>query len=673
MGMVLYGIVVILVCMQDEDENEESTGLVGRIRERIHDWGFRNPWIARPLWYFVLLVGVLVVCYVAFNYFNLHHTDADSARYMLSAMVQAQAAIIAIVITLTLIAVQLTASAYSPRVIRIFKNNPDMWILLAIYGVSMLYGLIVLKMVEGAAGDVVSQDVFWFRGFVPVSFECCVSLAYWSGAFTLIALFPYMLNIIGLLEAETIIQRLAIKITKDEIIDPKKDDPIQPIMDIIHGSVVKYDIATTRVGLKEVTDRVIEIIDSDIEEKISSSKMDTDLSIEVVKNLYSFWKISGSFCDHLGRVGRLTASNRDADSAIEVVTNLYSFWKSTTANQFEDAASQAVKALKLFGKDAIDHKFEFAARYTIKRLECVGIDAARNGDAVATKQAAWSLGQLGMAAARTKIEIVAQDAVKHIECVGKCAAKNQLKDAISQAVASLGNVGTSAVEKGFEDVVWQVRDSLELVEMDAKDNNLTIATRQKVESLKRFGETVAGKGEVFETVIIQMVGYIRDVGGSAAKDGDKELTKHVVESLVYVGKTTVEQKLKGATEEVARSIGLVGMDAAKKGQVFRDATKRVIACLQLHQIHITESTGGVEFFKTATKCTAQSFIRVGVFAIVNNLDDIVEGCANCFVGWTKSWERSEIDDLFIEWATSEHYEFSLEFKKRCEELRTRNQ
>ena len=107
----------------------------------MHDWWMsfesRHLWIARLFVYSTCLAVVVLVCFSLFRYFNLFHTDADSARYMLSALVQSQAAIVAIVITLTLIAVQLTASAYSPRVIDIFKKNPDMWILLGCYGVSI--------------------------------------------------------------------------------------------------------------------------------------------------------------------------------------------------------------------------------------------------------------------------------------------------------------------------------------------------------------------------------------------------------------------------------------------------------------------------------------------------------------------------------------------------------
>jgi hypothetical protein len=41
-------------------------------------------------------------------------------------------------------------------------------------------------------------------------------------------------------------------------------------MDIVHGSIMKYDIATTRAGLKVVTGQLTEIIDQDSQISISS-------------------------------------------------------------------------------------------------------------------------------------------------------------------------------------------------------------------------------------------------------------------------------------------------------------------------------------------------------------------------------------------------------------------
>ena len=122
------------------EEKEDSVGFVKTIKKEVHDWWVscdRKLWSGRIFVYSLLLLLVIFVGAIVFAKFNLFHTDANSARYMLSALVQSQAAIVAIVITLTLIAVQLTASAYSPRVIDIFKKNPDMWILLGCYGVSI--------------------------------------------------------------------------------------------------------------------------------------------------------------------------------------------------------------------------------------------------------------------------------------------------------------------------------------------------------------------------------------------------------------------------------------------------------------------------------------------------------------------------------------------------------
>lgn len=64
---------------------------------------------------------------------NLFNGSADSARYLLSALAQSQAAIVAIVITLTLIAVQLASQVYSPRVMDLFLKGWQFWFLVSIH------------------------------------------------------------------------------------------------------------------------------------------------------------------------------------------------------------------------------------------------------------------------------------------------------------------------------------------------------------------------------------------------------------------------------------------------------------------------------------------------------------------------------------------------------------
>ena len=69
----------------------------------------------------------------------------DSARYMLSALVQCEAAIIAVVVSLTLIAIQLAASSWSGRAIDALMKTPEFWLLISLYIFAILYGLYVIS------------------------------------------------------------------------------------------------------------------------------------------------------------------------------------------------------------------------------------------------------------------------------------------------------------------------------------------------------------------------------------------------------------------------------------------------------------------------------------------------------------------------------------------------
>jgi tellurite resistance protein len=396
--------------MQNGKEN--FTGLVKTIKNKVHDWWVSYPrklWTERILVYSFLLLLVIFVGAILFAKFNLFHTDANSARYMLSALVQSQAAIVAIVITLTLIAVQLTASAYSPRVIDIFKKNPDMWILLGCYGVSIFYGFIVLKLIEGAEGGVVSQSAIWSLELkeisIPISFESCVSLAYLLGVFTFVALFPYLRNIMNLVKSENIINRLTIEITRAKILNPK-EDPIQPIMDIIHGSIMKYDLETTRVGLEGVTERVIDAINSD------------DKRLQ---------EASDDFCDHLRAVANLAARIGDEQPIVYVIRDLETFMKSKAEKKLEYASMQAIYSIGSVGETAVKKGLEYA-----------------------TTEAAWCLGEVGKTALNEEFKDKdVADVAWYLEEIGKIAAKKELADEAMnvEVVSSLVTIGITAVEK----------------------------------------------------------------------------------------------------------------------------------------------------------------------------------------------------------------------------------
>jgi uncharacterized membrane protein len=233
----------------------------------------KSIWARRLALYFSLGAGVIVILHVVFSYFGFLHTDVDSARYMLSALIQSEAAIVALVVTLSLVAVQLAAQSYSARVIEVFRRTPDLWILMGIYGVAIFYGLGVLKLIEKVNPQVSGMS----------NLEGHVAFSYYIGMFAFAALVPYIWNTLELLKPSSVISMLAERITKKNIliinedileredlvrstIDSEKDS-IQPIIDIVHGSMIKHDFETVRDGLREIEKRVYYIIENEAIEK----------------------------------------------------------------------------------------------------------------------------------------------------------------------------------------------------------------------------------------------------------------------------------------------------------------------------------------------------------------------------------------------------------------------
>ncbi|MCG2728078.1 MAG: DUF2254 domain-containing protein [Candidatus Methanoperedenaceae archaeon] len=123
---------------------------IKEFKSKIFTWLNEPKRLNRLALYSSLSAAVIVASHFIFSNFSFLHTDVDSARYMLSALVQSEAAIVALVVTLSLVAVQLAAQSYSARVIEVFRRTPDLWILMGIYGAAIFYGLGVLKLIERA-------------------------------------------------------------------------------------------------------------------------------------------------------------------------------------------------------------------------------------------------------------------------------------------------------------------------------------------------------------------------------------------------------------------------------------------------------------------------------------------------------------------------------------------
>lgn len=259
-------------------------------------------WLHRLIFYFFMFNFLIVLHITIFSKWGILYNNADSARYMLSALVQSEAAIFAIVITLSLVAVQLAAQSYSARITELFQNAPDLWILIITYIIAMIYGLGVLKLID--------ED---FPGFNPITnLEVHISFSYFLGIFAFIAIIPYIHNTLNLLKPSNVIKILSDRVTGERIlsaIQEKREkkyeiDPILPIIDLIRGSLMRYDSETIITGLRAIENRINYIIQNeDLKENDKE-------------------KILRHIIFHFSRFGNLAISKRYERIAIEIVDNL---------------------------------------------------------------------------------------------------------------------------------------------------------------------------------------------------------------------------------------------------------------------------------------------------------------------------------------------------------------
>ena len=499
-------------------------------RNRLVRWFKRRDVSIQYLILFIALIFFTVIWNVKNIYFDTFEIDENSARYLLSALLQSQAAIIAIVITMTLVAVQLTASAYSPRVIDIFKNDRVMWLLLVWYGLSIFFGVFVLETI----GSEYSNLNPWG---ITVSLEFYVFLAYLMGIVAFAGLFWHVGNVINLLKPKNIIEKLSEDITRNLLkfieqkkgrTEPAKDDPVQPIVDIIHGSVMKYDIATTGYGLESITEKAIKVV-QDYEEEISRH-----------------------FCNHLERIGKLAVSREDGESVIKVLENLEFFGESTAEKGLGYATSKAARYLGVVGIAAAKKGLEDAASKAAGSLRDVGIAAAEKELEDAASEAAGSLRDVGTAAAEKELEDAALEAARYLGVVGRASAEKRLGSAAFRAALFLRDVGTAAAKKELEFAAEEAAESLGVVGRASAKKRLGSAAWQAAWSLRDVG-TAAAKKEL-EDAASEAARYLGDVGQAAVEKGLGTAAARAAGYLGDVGQAAVEKGLGNAAAQAAKSL-----------------------------------------------------------------------------------------------------------------------
>ncbi len=312
-------------------------------------------WFSRIILYILLFLFSFGIFHYIILVFGPSSYDMTSARYMISALIQSEAAILAIIVTMSLVAVELASGSYSVRMIDLLKvYNPDFWILMVIYIVSMIYSLFVLKSMPDKS---------------TVQIQIRISFAFHFGVYSLLILFPYLFRTLNMLKPSTLLNIQAMKLNAKNIttaISSDADrilekDPIQPIIDIISSSLLKHDFETTRNGIDIIGKRAKDVF------------INNDLDITEQKIIANY------IFSRLARFGKFTLNRGDEDATFIVIRNLEVIWKELEKNDPGNSVLQASSSLEQIGIVASDMHQRDVLSTVINHLFDIGQRALDKG------------------------------------------------------------------------------------------------------------------------------------------------------------------------------------------------------------------------------------------------------------------------------------------------------
>lgn len=333
-----------------EKPSEEKSPVVRFSRfSFIHTMERNYPWLYWTCFYSLFIFSAILVTFfyvlVVYPVLGLSDTNVNSARYLLSSLIQAEAAIIAIVISLTLVAMQMVATSYSPRVIRIFSSGNQMYVILEFYIVSIALSAIFLQMLQGETG--------------PISpfHEYLVSFSLWSSIFLMIALVPYIRNVLTLLSPETIISLQCQTISKNSIISRSSEsNPLDLIFDTLHQSIMKFDTGLVKHQLPRVTHAVITVLSEPLTEN-------------------EFIGVTKDYSQRLTACAQQSIQLDDMESSLIILENLKILASCTIAAGNDDASERVIGSVQVLAKGSIIRKSWVTVTRIIDVLQDCGTEA----------------------------------------------------------------------------------------------------------------------------------------------------------------------------------------------------------------------------------------------------------------------------------------------------------
>jgi len=418
----------------------------------------------------------------------------ESARSFISTSNQIQATILAIVISLTILAVEMTASKYSPRVIEIFKNNVSMWIFLISYMVSIVLGSIFLTFIESPS--------------FPISTTAGTLYLLGVGIFLIFMLIPYVLSTLELLNTERIIKRLA-DLINIKTINPQID-PFQSIFDVIYGAIRINDFTTMSTGLVSAEERFKTIIKEDPQNR------DIDY-------------IASRFFDDIKRCGFLLIEKKEDKYAFETIIRLKTISEWAFSEQYTIVLHRTCFTIEEIGTKACEYGLVSVVDHALTTLKEIvesieDIEGLAHDTQVTQK---WSCLLFSF--------------VESIGNIGKTTVKYNLTSSSGKAVNFLNYLGRIAIEKNLsfdDDFVFKQISSIIIESLYQDRRNSLNSFIQVLELL-----CIYSVNENRNKEALWILDELKNIGIVCARQKDEHAIQRIVITIRHIAILAMRQEI----------------------------------------------------------------------------------------------------------------------------------
>ena len=474
---------------------------------------------------FPMIIVLVILLSLRFG-LNFATGDKETAGSIFSGVgVGALSGIFALVISLTLMVVQMSSQQYTHRIMDIHLKSLIFWALIVIYSGSIFYNVFMLGWLDLENSSSIP--------YISIYVEISILLTFLS----FIMLIPYFYITMRRLKPETVISKLLANIDEDYLKRlykegvPSKEDKMLPITEIIEKSISSGDHETARLGI----DMIYTCYTSHFKKEYLFSSD--------VECLFSWDSVPG---DDDKKLKDFLRDNFDIGWA-ENAKILKSDGGKTISIFNDENAAEIIIDKKENGK--LDIRADLS-HYFLKHILSIGREAIIRENENSMKQVLETFGKMGERAIRENLNISARKPVEYTEIIGSKVLKDH-DPVTQQMIDSLQGMLRIIIKNGYGKLVIYKRGNEEtLREIFTLYHNTSdeLFKLKNYQMLKYMGNSVS---EILDSmmerrcydIIARTAELLESIALFAVKREIRDLLHQSVHSIYKMGISSAKDKL----------------------------------------------------------------------------------------------------------------------------------